>query len=559
MARNGGGGKRSGHKGGHRHPTTVKDLLERCVAAGLLVEELDSKGGHYKITRPPEWPAPPKMTSGIVFVSSTTEFRAIAKNTGTIFRETGVDVREIDPAEARRQARRNEAAAMSETSEVPEAPVDEVPEASAEADPAEPIEPKVVEAIPRATERSGPAIAAEVADRLRFVAEMRADGHTDTEIATAMGKSPNWLAAFLTNTRKRGHPLAVPPRKRYTDPQTGAVTRPGVMPRRTTKALPAPTTTAPVKPKPIRRAGTTRPDQAAAVEAWLAVHGESVDEQAASVARQGAVDPIKATRRTAQRAGEQLLASLTASATAAPEGEPVEPEQQPETDQVEPEVDQDRNEVTPRAGALVIEEELLPLVERQPRLVGREAGEAAVRRFLVLQEALATVIRDRDEVIADGTAAIETMTVPLVGPPAEPGSAGQDGLGAPSAAEPVSVAPADDTEPLSADSAAPEPEPESHPAHHQVARYATVCAVCEREIRPGARILPVRHRWVHAEHGEAVSAVSTAATHSARLTAVTVLEAALRQVGVADPELVARNLRIELADTGWRLRVEASL
>jgi hypothetical protein len=38
-----------------------------------------------------------------------------------------------------------------------------------------------------------------------------------------------------------------------------------------------------------------------------------------------------------------------------------------------------------------------------------------------------------------------------------------------------------------------------------------------------------------------------------------VLEAALRRIGVAAPELVARNLRFELADTGWRLRLEAAL
>src|SRR4051812_21583283 len=53
-----GNGSRRGHKGGHKHPTTVKDLLERCRAAGLDVEELPNKGGHWKISCPMGWDRP---------------------------------------------------------------------------------------------------------------------------------------------------------------------------------------------------------------------------------------------------------------------------------------------------------------------------------------------------------------------------------------------------------------------------------------------------------------------------------------------------------------------
>src|SRR3954465_67897 len=102
---NGAPRSRRGHRGGHRHPTSVKDLLERCEAAGLDVEELSNKGGHWKSSCPEGWSRPPRATSGSVFVSSTTEFRAVAKNTNKILRETGVDVRDVDPAAIRRRGR----------------------------------------------------------------------------------------------------------------------------------------------------------------------------------------------------------------------------------------------------------------------------------------------------------------------------------------------------------------------------------------------------------------------------------------------------------------------
>ena len=266
-------------KGGRRHPTTRAELLERCKAWKLIVEETE-KGAHWKITRPKHWKVPSTAVSGSVFVSSTDAPHLLATNVTRIRRETGVDVRE-EPVDKARLARRAKAAAAQTTAAAAPAPFTPStvkpepaaePEAAVITTPAEPAEKPAAE--PEAARHP---VTDSIDDRLRFVTEMRREGCRDWEIAEAMGTTGNGLAAFLTTQRKRGNPLTPPPRKRYTDPVTGVVTQPGV-----TVVDRRPRAGRPTWQPPV--AGQTRPDQVEAVETWLAEHGEETPLTAAEVA-----------------------------------------------------------------------------------------------------------------------------------------------------------------------------------------------------------------------------------------------------------------------------------
>lgn len=245
-------------KGGHRHPTTVTELLERCEVAGLVVEET-AKGNHWKITAA-EGKRPATATSGVVFVSSTEHFRSIAKNTNKILRECGIDVRTVDPAQWRRQTRGSTGEVVgypvSDSSPAPKS--DSGDDAPPTTDPTTTEDPTVTAILdaPVSTEpeptdpesgdqqpetdraavvaRLRPLVHGKVkratpeitADRLRFVAEMRRQGYLDSEIAEAMDWTPVLLAAFLSYQRRKGHPLAVPAKKQFLDPRTGRKTSP---------------------------------------------------------------------------------------------------------------------------------------------------------------------------------------------------------------------------------------------------------------------------------------------------------------------------------------------
>lgn len=582
-----GGGKRSGHKGGHRHPTRVENLLERCEAAGLVVEELPGKGKHWKISRPADWPVPPRATSGCVFVSSTTEFRAIAKNTAKIARETGVDVRDIDPAEMRRAARR--VADPTTTSEDPEmtATLDEAPPTP------EPTSEPTARPVPARPVAKHPATPEQVRDRLIFVAEMRPD-HTDAEIAECMGVSANWLAAFLSVQRAKGHPDAVPPRKQYTEPNTGVVTRAGVMPRRkqytgavrSTVAQTA--TTAPAvyrqETHPVTEAEVTK--LLGAVRNLGKISRTDIVKLFWRRKRRAELDAlIQAAVDTGQvRVTTERRSNYGYATTYLEwvEPEAVEPESAPEPEAPEqlPETDQ---AVAEEVAALSPGVEITALFARDQviaegtaaieQMVGEAAAPEPVEPELpepaveVEDEPAPgavpdTVTEDAPENpaaepegeefpddparmvdLADLTAYLEALDELA----ADAGSAPQDGPGAVNGAGPVSQTPEDASEALS-----------GPPHYGQTARYATTCAVCAGEIAPGTEIVRARGRWQHVRHlDEPVTVVPTAS--SAMPSAVTVLEAALRRIGVAEPELVARNLRFELTDSGWRLRIEAAL
>jgi hypothetical protein len=616
-SRNGTGGSRRGHRGGHRHPTTVKDLLDRCRAAGLDVEELPNKGGHWKISCPEGWTRPRRATSGVVFVSSTTEFRAIAKNTNKLLRETGIDVRQIDPAAIRRRGRQRTTA--NESDQEMTATLTAPDTTEAESEEVAPVATSAPGASPAGRLSAGagggtPQTATDqTADRLRFVAEMRAEGHTDSAIAEAIGISPNNLAAFLSIQRTNKHPLAVPARKAYTDPETGVVTQAGSLTRGgkalTTRPVAAPvTTTRPTAAPPTVTPPTYRREVQPVTEAEITKLLGAVR----NLGKISRTDIVKLFWRRKRRTEiDALIAAATAGgqvrvvteqrtkygypttllewvAEPEPEAEP-EPDQRPETDTV--------------AAETAAPDEAVPAA-------AEVAGPVEpVVSFEEAQQLVAGIIADRDQVIAEGAAAIEELvgqhvevpapvepelpgpavevepervdaapetdpaTVPDTvvepepdDPVAEPestitladlyadlverrqeaASGAQDGPGAPNDTVPVSQAAEDHSEPLSGPAGRP-------------ARYATTCAVCSGEIRLGALIVPVRHKWQHARHEGGVQAAPVATGPAGMPTAVTVLEAALRRVGVADPELVARNLRFELADGGWKLSLEAAL
>lgn len=449
--------------------------------------------------------------------------------------------------------------------------------------------------------------AEQTADRLRFVAEMRAEGHTDTEIAVAMGISANNLAAFLSIQRTRGHPLAVPARKRYTDPDTGVVTHSGSMTRGTaaitTRPVAAPVaTTRPAATPPVYRRDPQPVTEAEITKLLGAVR---------NLGRLSRTDIVKLFWRRKRRTEiDALIAAVTGTGqarvtteqrtkfgyattyvewVAEPEVEPeVEPEQLPETDTVTVETAAEPVPAAEVAGTVEPESPAVSFEEAQQLVAGivADRDQAIAEGALVIGELVAettgpepelpgTAVEVEPERI-DATPEVDPATVPDTvvedapdDPAAEPESAitvadlradlarrrqeapseAQDGPGDPDVVEPVSEAAEDHSEPLSGPGGRP-------------ARYATTCAVCSEDIRLGALIVPVRHKWQHARHEQGPQATPVAghrSTGSVMPTAVTVLEAALRRVGVADPELVARNLRHELADTGWKLRLEAAL
>jgi hypothetical protein len=627
--RNKGDGGKRGHKGGHSHPTRVENLLERCEAAGLIVEQLARRGKHWKISRPERrpdgrpWPVPPRATSGCVFVSSTTEFRAIAKNTAKILRETGVDVRTIDPAELRRQARRSNGdttmtAALADPPTVEDSVLTAEPtDAVSTPEPTPEPDPEPVEAAPTETAESTestemvaavePDAAQVTADRLAFVADMRREGHTDAEIADAMHMSRAYLSAFLSTQRQRNHPLAVPPRKTFTDPRTGSVTTAGVIERTAPPSSAVTVTSRPTRPTLVRLDLVSEDDRAkvlAALAAELWLPRRTITRV---LGRRGNTDRTLAVMAALTNSGDarqQIVPRLN--------GRPG----RPSTYLVHPSVPAEQTRppgqtAEPTADTDPVEAARVAAAQAGEEFLARVAADRAAATQTAIIEAMATVERTRDEVIAEGARVI-TELVGLAAAPApepEPEPVEAETVEAepvseaaeltvevaPVAAEPVEPELPDPARVVEPTPQITEPTPETAEPQPDPAPV-TEPAPADPAAEPGAQVPDEQPEFpddpprmaglpVHADHAlpfTAVVALSRAAAAPSRPvtaaapaavevtaaeapapapmpTAVTVLEAALRRIGVAAPELVARNLRFELADTGWRLRLEAAL
>lgn len=314
-------GPRVRTKGGHNLPTDSVEFLARCKAAGLVVEETP-QGNHWKITDPSG-----RHGGNMVHISSTTNLSEIRESVGHVKRRLGVDVRKwtrtgptgehaarrrklpaphtafaktiIEGGPTRSEVRASnrwvkdpeptpdeEVAAMLATAE-PEAITNGAePVASAEpaasvksVEPVEPTEPAAsvesAEPVDELAEMLGLARLAVISKTMsafekntpimRYVKMARSAGLKDRQIAGKIGVTPNALGARMSIARRDGHPEAPPVIKKFTDPRSGRVSKPGDVDR--TRVVAEPVTDGHKSPK-------TRPETTGALEKLLAEHGE---------------------------------------------------------------------------------------------------------------------------------------------------------------------------------------------------------------------------------------------------------------------------------------------
>lgn len=232
------GGK--GGKGGSQHPADWNEFLERCEAAGLVIDR--NAKGHYKISSADPNFVPAPGTTGFVVASETQVKRHIMNSVTRVRAILGVDLR--DYAKNGRAGERPGGAKPT-----PSAP----PKLEVGGRPRKRNGANGWDGTPApaaAKPKPGPTLAQlrraareAIADRtltweerethvLRYVAANRAAGRIDALAAKDLGIGTGPLGARLTTARRRHHPLAVPSLRtvHWGDgrvSQAGSVTVPG--------------------------------------------------------------------------------------------------------------------------------------------------------------------------------------------------------------------------------------------------------------------------------------------------------------------------------------------